>query len=150
LENIEICSKCKGACCKASGGHIFPDELSHPINEENLLNLLRTGLYVVDYWGNPPDDNRSEASRLYYIRYRHKGVESILDNSRFLSCILLTSNGCSLPYLERPRVCRELIPRENFNCQFESESYSKISCAIEWQKYQNAIINVLKKLNELD
>lgn len=149
MENSEICSACGGACCKARSGHIFPDEFGLDISKEFLEGLLLKGTYAIDWWGDSPSDNRIEASRLFFLRLKHKGIEKILDNSKMLPCILLNENGCSLSHNERPRVCQALIPKDNFQCSFENDQNSEIECAIAWQKYQPIIIEILKEMNEL-
>ena len=149
MENTEICYRCGGACCKAGGAHIFPDELSFDINEENLINLLHKGFYSIDYWGTPPTDNSDNASRIFYLRYSHTGKETLLDHSKYLPCIMLNENGCRLSHNERPKVCRELVPKEDFRCNYENGELSVVSCALSWQKYQNELIRALKYFEQI-
>ncbi len=149
MENPEICSRCKGVCCKAGGAHIFPDELAFDISADSLINLLSKGIYSVDYWGDPPSDLRAGTTRIYYLRYKHTGRAELLDHSKYIPCILLTENGCRLQHDERPRVCRELVPKDDFRCNFENDEFSVISCAVAWQKYQNELLSVLKYYKQI-
>ena len=149
MENQEICSVCKGACCKATPGHIFPSELKFPVTLESLTTLLQTNLYAIAWWGDSPMDKREEATRLFYLRMRQVCADKILDDSKHYYCILLTEIGCKLPHDERPMVCRALIPKENFKCTFDDDSLTKVNCAIAWMPYQGIIKSVLKDFNEL-
>jgi len=150
LENPVICSVCKGACCKASAGHIFPNELEEAVSKSSLTKLIGSDIYSFDWWGDTPFDNRKEATRLYYLRYKHKGNLNLLDNSKDSPCILLTENGCSLSYDKRPDVCKALIPNESFHCTHQTDEFSKTNCAIAWMPYQKIITELLSENNELN
>ena len=73
-----------------------------------------------------------------YSEYFNKD-SNIVDGSWGGECILLTENGCSLEFNERPKGARLLKPQEDMQCQTD---YNKEQCVIDWMNYQD----VLEKL----
>ena len=139
MENLEICSKCKGRCCKSMGCHYSPNDFKG-ISFEILKNKIEEGNISIDWWeGNPFNDDR-DIQRAFFLRVRN--VHSpIIDPSWGGRCKLLTDEGCSLPYKDRPKGGRELIPHESFMCNL---TYSKDECAKDWYVY-NDIFQKLEK-----
>ena len=137
MENKEICSKCKGKCCKTMGCHYSPKDFEE-ISFEYLMSQIDKGYISIDWWeGNPFEDNRN-IHRAFFLRVRN--VESpIVDPSWGGRCSLLTETGCSLTYNERPTGGRLLIPGEK-NCVTK---YTKEDCVKEWYKYNDILINCL-------
>ena len=52
--------------------------------------------------------------------------------------MLLTENGCPLPFEERPLGARALKPRENYYDDCESY-YTKEDCKNEWKQYEDIL-----------
>lgn len=136
MENKEICSKCKGKCCKTMGCHYSPKDFEE-ISFEYLMSQIDKGYISIDWWeGNPFEDNRN-IHRAFFLRVRN--VESpIVDPSWGGRCSLLTETGCSLTYNERPTGGRLLIPGEK-NCV---PKYTKEDCVKEWYKYNDILIKL--------
>ena len=137
MEKLEICSRCKGSCCKNMGCHYSPRDFEE-ISFEVLKNKIEEGNISIDWWeGNPFNDDR-DISRAFFLRARH--VHSpIVDASWGGRCKLLTDKGCSLSYKDRPKGGRELIPDESFMCY---TTYNKDECARDWYVYND----ILQKL----
>ena len=137
MENLEICSKCKGKCCKGMGCHYSPDDFKE-ISYEILKKKIEEGNISIDWWeGNPFNDDRN-ISRAFFLRVRNEN-SPIVDPSWGGRCKLLTDKGCSLPYKDRPKGGRDLIPNESFQCD---TTYNKDDCARDWYIYND----ILEKL----
>lgn len=70
-------------------------------------------------------------------------INSIRDDSWGGQCVLLTDQGCSLKFEERPRMCQILKPNYDFleskaYCG-ETPGYSKREFMLAWIPYQNLI-----------
>jgi len=135
-ENIELCAKCKGYCCKSLGCHFSPRDFED-ISFETLKKIIKKGHISIDWWdGDVFDKNRD---RTLYLRIRNKNA-SIVDPSWGGECMLLTEHGCSLSFNERPMGGRGLIPGVN-ECIVK---YSKEDCCKEWYEYQNLLEKLVK------
>ena len=133
MENKEICSKCKGKCCKTMGCHYSPKDFEE-ISFEYLMSQIDKGYISIDWWeGNPFKDDRN-IHRAFFLRVRN--VESpIVDPSWGGVCILLTEDGCPLSFEERPKGARLLISSAN-KCK---SLYTKENCCIDWIKYHDIL-----------
>lgn len=141
MENKELCSKCKGLCCKSCGCHYSPNDFKN-ITFESLKTEIEKGHISIDWWNGSPFDDKEHKNidKVYYLRIRN--VDSnIVDPSFGDRCSLLTETGCSLTYNERPMGGKMLIPNEN-GCEQE---YDKQQSAIDWYEYND----ILKELVEL-
>ena len=69
MENLEICSKCKGFCCKRMGCHFSPDDFKD-LTFDGLKKEIDKGYISIDWWeGNPFKDDR-EIDKAYYLTYK--------------------------------------------------------------------------------
>lgn len=130
----DVCSKCKGACCKRMAGHYSPSDFKD-LSYEALKLEIEKGRISIDWW---------EGERLtkeYYLRARHV-LEPIVCGSWGGVCMNLTETGCSLPWEERPFACRALKPEKNARCG--KVMYPKEECKNDWKPYSD----VLEKLAE--
>ena len=144
IENKELCSKCKGVCCKRAGCHLSPDDvikLKGSITRIGLYELLKTGNYSIDWWDGFEVKKDNFHGKGYYLRMRHVGA-NIIDPSWGGVCVLLTDNGCPLSYDNRPKSGRLLVPDKNYNC---ITPYSKYDSVCDWYKYWK-ILNELVKI----
>ncbi len=112
--SAEVCSECGGNCCKYLPGCLSPEDVGRPLLK-NLVTLLETKKYAVDYWeGNRPD---------YFIRAAAVNGRGVIDPSWGGRCVFYTPNGCSLSFEQRPENCRFVKPKENGeDCQFIIET----------------------------
>lgn len=132
-ENYEVCSECQGACCKSMGCHYSPKDFIK-VDIKSLRKVLDEGNTSIDWWEG--DIFNNEKDRTYYLRMRNKNSR-IVDASWGGECILLTEEGCSLSFPNRPKGGRDLIPKtESGHCITE---YSKEDCCKEWYPYQSIL-----------
>jgi len=133
-ENFNLCSKCQGKCCKNMGCHYSPRDFKQ-IDVKTLKKLIDEGNTSIDWWeGDIFDKDDKGRDRTYYLRMRNKNSK-IIDPSWGGECILLTEEGCSLSFYNRPMGGRGLIPNEK-DC---IDEYSKEDCCKEWYPYQNIL-----------
>ena len=129
FEATEICTKCQGKCCKHMGCHFSPEDFEE-ISYDALKAEIDKGHISIDWWeGDRPE---------FFLRMRHVNAP-VVDPSWGGRCILLTDEGCPLPFDKRPLGARALEPRKDFRCKTH---YSKENCKNDWKKYED----ILKKL----
>ncbi|MBP3917306.1 hypothetical protein [Clostridium sp.] len=131
-EDLELCKKCGGGCCKRMGCHFSPDDFAE-ITYESLKSKIDEGNISIDWWEGDPTGN-DKLSRAYFLRVRNK-FAPIVDPSFGGICSLLTNDGCPLPFEKRPKGGRMLIPSET-GCVLE---YSKQQVAIDWLEYTDIL-----------
>jgi len=130
-----VCSTCKGRCCKHMGCHFSPKDFQE-ISLDSLKAFIEKGFVSIDCWDG--DVLGRDRDNTYYLRIRNVDSD-ILDFSWGGRCMLLTDTGCSLSFNERPKGGRELVPQLDFRCL---PLYSKKDACIEWYPYQR----ILEKL----
>lgn len=140
MENLEICAKCGGSCCKGMGCHYSPEDFSD-LSLDGLKKEIDKGHISIDWWEGNPFDNEEWIPKAYFLRVRNVDAP-VVDASWGGRCSLLTEKGCSLSYGERPKGGRMLIPHESHRCKVE---YTKDECARDWYEY----IDVLRELEEI-
>lgn len=142
-ENKEICSKCKGRCCKNMGCHYSPRDFEK-IEFEYLKNRIEKENISIDWWdGDILSIN--EYSRVYYLRCRNIDSE-IVNPSWGGQCMNLTDNGCNLSFKDRPLGGKMVIPQESYNCINE---YSKEDCVKEWRAYHSVLDKLCDYFKEI-
>jgi hypothetical protein len=107
------------------------------ISFESLKNIIDKGYISIDWWEGDVFGNNRGCT--YYLRVRNKDAD-IVDASWGGECILLTNNGCSLSFNERPKGGRGLIPKEDFNCEV---TYSKKDSCRDWYPYQDILTKLV-------
>ena len=143
-EDVEICKKCCGSCCKSMGCHISPFDLRE-ISVDSITSLIEESNCIsIDWWEGNPINNEQDGSRAYFLRIKNENGK-IIDPSFGGRCSILTDTGCPLPFEYRPKGARELIPSENKkDCK---PVYSKQQCAIDWYDYQDIMEEVYDYFN---
>ena len=145
-ENFNICSLCKGQCCKRMPGIVHPEQLQQPITKELLLKLYKEG-YQFDYWEG--DEFGGKVG--YFLRpqtIKSKGV--LVDPSWGGTCVfLITEQGCSKTFEERPYMCQQLEPQEDFNCGLKDKenTLNKYDYVLAWLQYNNLIEEIINDHN---
>lgn len=132
-ENPKVCSKCGGKCCKSMGCHYSPTDFTN-ITFETLKQSIDKGYISIDWWEGDVFDNDRE--RTYFLRIRNKKA-NIVDPSWGGECVLLTEQGCSLSFNERPMGGRALTPGTIYDSCINP--YSKEDCCQEWYPYQDIL-----------
>lgn len=124
----EACKVCKGRCCKHIGCHFSPLDFEE-ISFDYLKSKIEEGYISIDWW------DEIDGSPSYYLRMRHV-KKPVVDPSWGGRCILLTDDGCPLPFEKRPLGARSLEPHLHGNCTVH---YSKESCKNEWMAYDDIL-----------
>lgn len=159
-ESAEICRACSGACCKANGCSLAPEDMLRELAEwqagqENSgeewtdrdagAEKRQSGLPQREWlerWLQASqcaiDSFAGQAGPCYYIRMRHKcftfiGVDAMGE------CIALTDQGCSLSYERRPRGGRYLEGRQDRRCQ---QHYTREQMETDWKPYQQLLTEI--------
>ena len=137
----EICSTCKGGCCKHYPGLFWPEQF---LTTSSIVKALRKNICRVDWWEGK---HTSGISSPFFLRapqktelkgYKHAGWGG--------RCLLLNEEGCTLPREERPMGCKCVIPKENMQC----ETIKKSEQVGYWdtEEHQAKIKAALKILEE--
>lgn len=145
LTDYDICKKCGGDCCKAMGCHLSPEflgDLDPDKDYEEIKNkikeLLDTGNYSIDWWNGDTEDIK-ELGIVPYLRIRNV-CSPIIDASWGGRCKLLTDNGCSLSFEDRPKGGKYLIPNNEDDCEAK---YDKKQSAKDFRKYHNILEDLI-------
>jgi len=108
-ERPAICAAC-GDCCRTRPGAEEPGRfLSAPDPAAALARALSSGDWVL--------------ARMAGIRYPRpatvveRATGSVHEGAEASPCVFLEEAGCRLPFGDRPRMCRELEPWANGDCQ---------------------------------
>lgn len=138
-ENIELCTKCGGRCCKRMSGMYSPSDFEI-VSVESIMNILNTEKCSIDWWEGdlrPNIPKKERLSQIYYIRPRHVDAP-IIDPSWSGTCIFLSSTGCELSYEDRPSNCRGLVPHiDNSKCYNNNSKEERVA---EWIPYQDILV----------
>ena len=143
-EDKSICLACTNnkTCCETMGCHLSPKDLKEGVNFKSLKSLLSSGNYAVDWWeGDVMGEDRRGQS--HYLRARNVR-ESAYCGSWGGVCVLLTDQGCSLSFSERPFGGKAVIPSKSGECP---TIYSKEQSAKDWYQYNDLILDVVNRLD---
>lgn len=144
-----LCSICGGECCRTKPGIEGPErftKLHDPVRA--LADLLASGLWVLDehlgtYLTFP--GGNGELTILYprpaTTAERKAGPLTVIPGSG--ECVFLAAEGCRLPFGERPRMCRELVPEVNFECHADWTRRDAADAWLPWQDTVRAALELL-------
>lgn len=146
-ENPEVCEECGGRCCLRAPCHWSPKDFNE-LTFQAMKKILEEKQYIsiVRFSGDIAEsclrEFKHQGRYFYILRTRTRSTKIATVSSKKKKgdpCILLTSNGCSIPFKERARGARELIPMKEQKC---IHLYDMDDCVYEWKDYQD----VLRKL----
>ena len=137
FENRNLCRACGGICCKNLPGIVYPEDVRQPMFD-NLLIMLTSGNYAIDWWEDDPES-------MHFLRPAIKGDARICSPSWVGECVFLSTNGCKLVLRDRPRGCRMLEPREG---PCDSHGHTKLHGGQAWQEYEDILMRAAKQLLE--
>ena len=60
-------------------------------------------------------------------------------------CVFLEPDGCRLPFPQRPRLCRELVPDVCFECE---SPWGRREAALAWLPHQPMVAEALRLLEQ--
>lgn len=153
-ENKDVCKKCGGKCCKNSPCEFAPfqildDKSDIPLIDQ-LIKFLECGKYAIDCWDG--DVYGKDRYCCYYVRVAAESEETygllrLFDTDFWFGrCKLLTDNGCSLSWEERPVCGKSLIPNANGRCTSIYEN-GKEEMAKLWYEYNYLFENLICDYN---
>ncbi len=150
-EDHSICARCGGHCCRTRPGIEGPERfLGSPDPAAALAQFLGSGNWVLEqHLGVPyqPGETAPDPERI--IRYPRPatvlehgkpGLAPLPDTA---DCVFLAADGCYLPFNDRPRLCRELVPDICLECE---SPWGRREAALAWLNYQEIIEQALKQL----
>lgn len=143
-ENLEICQKCGGYCCKKSGCDYVPEDFSE-ISLNYLLSKLDEGyisiVSAVDFRYLP--NGKIVNIPFLYLRARNRNRPIVDLLSMKTTCASLTENGCNFTYEERPTGGKNLTPVDQGIC-YPKEN--PIDLIIRWERYQDVLSKAVEKI----
>jgi len=144
--NPELCSKCKGRCCKNCGCFYSPRDFKE-ISYRYLKKEIEKGYISIDFI---PKTKKSRDVPKDTLVLRSRNVDRpVVDtdiNFRPMRCKRLTEQGCSLTYDERPTGGKKLMPIlnvEGYICCYPM--YGIIECTKEWRPYQRVLRRLYRR-----
>lgn len=128
--NIPLCTECGGRCCKRMPGTAYPSDFNSP---EEIKKAIESGKYAIDWWEGDPGDG--DLRKAYFVRPSTKDkIGKIYDATWGGECTFLTKKGCKLKPNKRPKECRDLEPKPDFDCVMHNETCKQKAC-IAWRKH---------------
>jgi Fe-S-cluster containining protein len=155
-ENLALCGRCGGACCRTRPGIEAPDRfLASGDMADTLQKALSSGNWVLEtHIGLPiTEETAALPDRMDIVTFypRPATVQERNQHSLFAlpgtgECVFLSDSGCHLPFAERPKLCRSLEPHSFFECD---SSWKRPDAALAWRPWQDIIKQVHATLDWL-
>ena len=114
----EMCVRCGGSCCRVQPGHCLPSEFG---SAKAVRAAVTSGKYTIVLLL----DSKIKAR---VVRPHYK------DPAKRTGCTFLSSNGCELPWQDRPYGCRMLRPRERDGEHCKPEGITISEAAGMWEQ----------------
>jgi len=134
-ERPGICAAC-GECCRTRPGAEDPARfLSAPDPAAALARALSSGDWVL--------------ASLAGVRYprpatvAERTTGAVHQGAEVASCVFLGEAGCRLPFADRPRMCRDLEPWANGDCQ---AGWDLPQAARAWATLQGLVEDAVRSL----
>ena len=146
-ENIELCKKCGGYCCKKSGCDYFVSDFEN-MKLEYLQEILDEGrISIIASF----DFKRLKNGKLVYtpilsLRARNKNRD-IVDLFSFKTrCASLEENGCYYDVERRPSGGVALIAKLERKCYSEIDRLEELR---KWEPYQKVLGRLVKRYTKM-
>lgn len=146
-ENIELCKKCGGYCCKKSGCDYFVSDFEN-MKLEYLQEILDEGrISIIASF----DFKRLKNGKLVYtpilsLRARNKNRD-IVDLFSFKTrCASLEENGCYYDVERRPSGGVALIAKLERKCYSEIDRLEELR---KWEPYQKVLRRLVKRYTKM-
>lgn len=144
IVNLEICSKCLGACCKKSGCDYMPNDFDD-LSYENLLKVIsERNISIVSELIFREIDGNFVATPILFLREKGVKKNTVDLVSMKNTCSSLTSTGCKYTLKERPSGGASIIPSENYPAC--PTTLNKQELLTSWIPYQETLTQIVKKL----
>ena len=147
IENIDICKKCGGRCCKKSGCDYIPKDFND-LSTNGLYEKLKEGnisIVATLKFEKLPNGNIF-ANPFLYLRARNINRDIIDLLSMKTTCSQLTETGCRYNYEERPSIGKNLIPQEDLKCYPHEKPMILMQ---SWESYQKILFKLVKRFTGL-
>ena len=144
MENLDICKKCGGLCCKKSGCDYLPRDFSDLSFNELYQKLEEGNISIVAMLRFERLSNgKLVVNPFLYLRARNKNREIIDLFSMKTTCSMLQENGCTYSYKDRPSMGKNLVPNSNHKC-YPLEN--PIQLIEDWSSYQKVLSKIVKRM----
>lgn len=145
-EDLALCASCGGICCRTQPGIEHPARFMAAANPADLLAELLSGQAWVLSLHPWRDEATGNWAALYYPRpatVTEQAQGSMLALTDSGDCVFLATDGCRLPFAERPYLCQVLEPRPHNGC---TAPWSKRDAAMAWRPHQELVHAAVSKL----
>lgn len=141
-ENKELCSSCKGMCCKKSGCDYFVSDFERITKDEILKALLPGKISIVSAFKKSVINGKVILTPFLYLRARNKDRDIVDLFSMKKTCSMLTDTGCSYSLEDRPGGGVNLIPKKN-GCKHLKDPIEEMR---KWEPYQGVLAKIVKRI----
>lgn len=141
-ENKELCSSCKGMCCKKSGCDYFVSDFERITKDEILKALLPGKISIVSAFKKSVINGKVILTPFLYLRARNKDRDIVDLFSMKKTCSMLTDTGCSYSLEDRPGGGVNLIPKKN-GCKLLKDPIEEMR---KWEPYQGVLAKIVKRI----
>lgn len=143
-ENLDICKKCGGYCCKKCGCDYAVEDFLE-IKKDYLLSKLEEGYISIVSIQNFKILPNGEMVNLPFLYLRARNINRpVVDLlSMKTTCASLTDMGCQFDYEHRPMGGKNLVPVEGMRCYPREDA---INIVKGWERYQNILEKIVKRL----
>jgi Fe-S-cluster containining protein len=142
-ENKDLCSECGGMCCKKSGCDYATRDFT-TINKNKLAEVLSEGnTSIVAALQFKRIKEKLIVIPFLYLRVRNVNRDVVDLLSMKTTCSMLTENGCSYSYEDRPSGGINLVPSKNLTCYPLEKPQDIVK---SWESYQRILERLVKRL----
>ena len=143
IENLNICEKCGGLCCKKSGCDYFVSDFE-TFKLEYLEERLKEGYIsiIASLSFSRANDGKLCITPILSMRARNKGRDIIDLLSMKTTCMSLTSKGCRYTLDERPSGGACLIPSSEELCYSTVDRLKELE---KWLPHQKVLQRIVKR-----
>ena len=143
-ENLEICKKCGGYCCKKCGCDYAAEDFLE-IKMNYLLEKLNEGYISIVSAQNFErlKNGKIVNTPFLYLRARNLNRPVVDLLSMKTTCASLTKTGCKFDYQNRPFGGKNLIPVDGLHCYPDKDALNIVK---SWSSYQKLLARLVKRL----
>lgn len=143
----EECRLCEGKCCKSKGCSLSPEDMlsemrlcayqGNSASEIEAFLKDENGLYAIDYFTDAQ-------GKCFFLRMKHKCF-TFIGVDAYGECIMLSKEGCKMPFERRPRGGRLLQSSPDYNCR---QQYTGEMMRRDWNPYQEVLSRIYAKYDQ--
>ena len=145
IEDIDLCRKCGGKCCVKCGCDYSVDDFSEHTYKAFLEEISKGDKSIVAMlkFSTLPN-GKFVAEPFLYLRARNVNRDVIDLVSMKTRCSMLTDNGCSYDYSNRPFGGRNLIPSSK-GVHYCKREVAQMDVMKKWEPYQKVLGKIVKR-----